>query len=119
MSCTPTDGVSTTTRLFLIATAPSGVFYNTRGTNPWLQDGASGTSGTQFLASTALSGTQVVAGNNVAVGHFLSQWSSPTLVVGSDGNSFSFDYVFGITAVATMPTGVHRCDIEGVLVPAS
>src|SRR5207237_8761324 len=49
VTCTPTDG-TTTTRLGIFATPPSGGFFNTRGTNPWQQDGLGGPGGTPFLA---------------------------------------------------------------------
>jgi hypothetical protein len=116
-ACAPTDG-TTQTGLGIYATAPSGVVYNTRGTNPWLTDTA-GPSGTQFLTATGVSGAQLIAGNKVAVGHFLNQWSSPTLVVGSDGNTFSLEYSFTVSAQTTLPSGARRCDLEGVIIPAS
>jgi hypothetical protein len=117
-ACSPTDGTSTQTGLGIYVTPPSGVTFNSRGQNPWLTD-AAGTSGTQILASSGLSGAQLIAGNKVAVGHFLNQWSAPTLVSGSDGNSFSLEYAFTVAAQATLPAGSHRCDLEGVLIPAS
>ncbi|HET6152117.1 MAG TPA: hypothetical protein VFE15_04125 [Marmoricola sp.] len=117
-ACSPTDGSTTQTGLGIYVTPPTGVTFNARGQNPWLTDTA-GTSGTQILASTGLSGAQLVAGNKVAVGHFLNQWSAPTLVSGSDGNSFSLEYAFTVSAQATLPAGGHRCDLEGVLIPAS
>jgi hypothetical protein len=116
-ACTPTNG-TTSTGLGLYLTPPDGAFFNTRGTNPWLEDSA-GASGTQVLTLSGATGATLIAGNSVAVGHLRNQWSSPAIVTGSDGTSFALEYSFSVSAQSTLPAGGHRCDLEGVIVPAS
>ncbi|MFL6172576.1 MAG: hypothetical protein ACJ716_06750 [Marmoricola sp.] len=112
--CNPTNG-TTNTALGIYVTPPSGVFFNTRGTNPWLEDSA-GATGTQALGLNSASGTTLIAGNTVTAGHLRNQWSSPAIVSGSDGTTFALTYNFTISAQPTVLP--HDCDLEGVIIPA-